>query len=314
MTNAPILTITFNPALDVTTATARLLPQKKLRCDRPVSAPGGGGVNVSRMIRKLGGASDAFVALHGPTGERYRRLAEEEGLRLIVHDGPDDTRESFQVAVRESSDFYRFILPGPYWTAGDQSALLDSLRARLQSGGYRWLVLSGSLPPGLDDDLYARIATEAAAHGIPVIADCSGPALTHMLTAPLFLLRSNQQEIAEAGRALDLRDAEPEAVARRLLAGGKIGAVLYSLGASGTVLVTEEGSRRWRPPAVPVRSLTGAGDSLTGALTLALASGRTLADAVRIGVAAAAAAALSEGSALAEPEDIARLLEEIEES
>lgn len=311
--SAPVLTVTLNPALDITTTTARLEPQRKLRCERAVETPGGGGANVSRMIHALGGASDAFVALDGPTGARWRRLAEAEGLSLIIEGAPGDTRESFQVAIDESGDFYRFILPGPHWDDVAGAQLARKLEAQIDSGAYRWLVLSGSLPPGMEARLPARIARKAAEIGIAVIADCAGPPLRHLLDAPLAILRLNRHDLAEAGVALGMADAAPDDIARSIVGTGRVEAVLYSLGAAGTVLVQPRGSVHFVPPAVEVVSLTGAGDSLTGTLVHALAYGSGIEDAARRAVAAAAATALQPGSRLADPADIERLLPDIRE-
>ncbi|GAB4135914.1 MAG: 1-phosphofructokinase family hexose kinase [Rhodothalassiaceae bacterium] len=309
---APILTVTLNPALDVSTRTARLESQLKLRCEKPAVAPGGGGANVSRMIARLGGESHAFVALGGPTGARWRRLAEAEGLALLMAEAPGDTRESFQVAIDGTGDFYRFLLPGPDWAEADGLRLEEALLAHLRGGRYRLLVLSGSLAPGLDPALPARLAEAASELGIATIADCAGPPLVALLKAPLRVLRLNRRDLAEAARALGCEGDPPDDVARAILAGGRIETVLYSLGEAGTAAVGRGACYRFVPPRVPVRSLTGAGDSLTGALAFALARGEDMTEAVRLGVAAAAATAMQPGSNLADPVDIERLLPRID--
>ena len=122
----PVLTITLNPALDLTTSVGRLEPRQKLRCEPPRYDPGGGGINVSRAIRKLGGDSLAFVALGGATGAQLRALLDEEGVAYTIYDSRGETRISFTVVDRSSDRPYRFVLPGPE-QSGEEDRLLAAL-------------------------------------------------------------------------------------------------------------------------------------------------------------------------------------------
>ncbi len=153
---AQILTVTLNPALDLATTTEAVLAGPKLRCDMPRADAGGGGVNVSRALRQLGGASTALVALGGGAGARLGELLVADGIDVLRLDAPGETRQSLAVTDRTSGGQYRFVMPGPTWDSSDVDRAVDSIVAA--SGKGTLVVLSGSLPPG-------RAAGPAAAVG-----------------------------------------------------------------------------------------------------------------------------------------------------
>ncbi len=302
-----ILTITLNPALDVTTAVTELVPHVKMRCDRPLREPGGGGINVSRMIAVMGGESTAFLALNGATGEDYRKLVAHTGIDARIYKAPDETRETIQVVDRTTGKQYRFVMPGPFWEASAAAGLLGAIEQEMISGRYGWVVASGSLPPGLPDDFYARIARIAQAYDIRFVLDTSGNALREGIKAPLDLVKPDCAEISELAGGVACEDEALEALAHTLLLKSGIKAMIYTRGEGGAVLVTAEGSQAWRPPYVKVESLTGAGDAFLALVVLSLANGESLADATCWGVAAAAATALAKGTAMGSRNDVIRL-------
>jgi 6-phosphofructokinase 2 len=111
--HAPAVTLTMNPALDVSSAVERVLPERKLRCGPSRFDPGGGGVNVARAIRNLGGSAIAVYPFGGSTGQAYRGFLEQAGIvgRVITIAG--NTRESFTVDETSTGEQYRFVLQGP---------------------------------------------------------------------------------------------------------------------------------------------------------------------------------------------------------
>ncbi len=306
-----ILTITLNPALDVTTAVTELVPHVKMRCDRPLREPGGGGINVSRMIAVMGGESTAFLALNGAVGEDYRNLVTHAGLDARIYEAPDETRETVQVVDRSSGEQYRFVMPGPFWEASAAADLLGAIEREMISGGYGWVVASGSLPPGLPDDFYARIALIAQTHDIRFVLDTSGKALREGIKAPLSLVKPDCAEISELAGGVGCKDEMLESVAHDLVLKSEIDALIYTRGEEGAVLVTPEGCKAWRPPYVKVESLTGAGDAFLALVVLSLANDETLASATCWGVAAAAATALAKGTAMGSRNDVIRLRDEV---
>ena len=122
-----ILTITLNPALDMTTSLDRLLPQQKLRCSAPRQDAGGGGVNVSRVIKELGGRSTAFVALGGHTGQQLRQLIATTGIPSEFFTIAGETRFSLTAMEETTGLHYRFVMPGPQVTEAETDQMLARL-------------------------------------------------------------------------------------------------------------------------------------------------------------------------------------------
>ncbi|MBK1634140.1 1-phosphofructokinase family hexose kinase [Rhodovulum adriaticum] len=294
-----ILTVTLNPTVDLSTGVGHVVPNEKLRCDAPVTDPGGGGINVSRAIRLLGGESRALVALGGHNGDKLRALLEGEGIRLIPLMAPGETRLSLAVTDGASGQQYRFVLPGPEWNAAGLRAILAAITTAVPHTGY--VVISGSVPRGLPDDFTERACAKLGARGARVVVDTSGPALARVARGsdcPPFALRMDQREAeVMAGRPLADR-ADSAAYAGELVAAGVADVVIVARGADGSVLAAEGVRLHAAAAQVPVRSKVGAGDSFVGAFTLALARGADLARALQWGVAAASSAVMTDATAL----------------
>lgn len=302
-----ILTLTLNPALDLATTVPRVEAGPKLRCAAPSAEPGGGGVNVSRAISHLGGTSRAVLALGGATGQRMAALMAAQGLDVLAVPAPGETRMSFAVTDAAGAQ-YRFVLPGPVWSAED----LDRLTAQLaeQAAPDALVVLSGSAPPGVPDDIIAQLCA-ALGPGREVIADTSGKALDHVAdhgATGLAVLRMDSAEAEDlSGQGLPER-ADSAWFAERLRQRGSATRVIVARGADGSVMAGPEGICHVTAVPVPVRSRIGAGDSFVGAFTLALARGMPAPEAFRLGAAAASAAVMTDGTELCRMQDVADLL------
>lgn len=304
--HAPIVTLTMNPALDVSSTVDRVVSEHKMRCGPSRFDPGGGGVNVSRAIRNLGGDSIAIYPLGGPTGQAYRGFIEAAGIvgRVITIAG--STRESFTVDELTTGEQYRFVLQGPTFREPEWRACLSVIGDHLPVGGF--LVASGSLPPGVPADFYAMLARIAHEHDIRVVVDASGAALAAALDEGVFLIKPSRDELAGlVGADADLGVDEQVDAARAIVAGGRAEVVALTLGAAGAVLVTAEGVLRSPTPQVEVASAVGAGDAFLAGLVLRLAQGRPIADAFRTAVAAGSATAMLPATELCRAEDVARL-------
>lgn len=297
-----IVTVTLNPALDLSTETAEVRPNRKLRCAPPRRDPGGGGVNVSRAIAKLGGASLCAVAAGGDAGAALLALLAAEGVeaRDLGLDLP--TRQSLAVTDLASGDQFRFVMPGPVWSAADLDRALARVVGWCAAGD--WLVPSGSLPEGVPPDTFPKLGARLAGTGVRMVLDTSGSALVAAAQARgLALLRMDDAEAeALAGTPLP-RAADSAGLARRLVGDGVAAMVQVARGAEGTVLATAEGCWLCRPPKVAVVSAVGAGDSHLAGVVLALARGADPLTACIAGVGAAASAVTTPDTALCRRED-----------
>ncbi len=304
-----VLTLTLSPTLDLATSADHVVPGPKLRCDAPRIDPGGGGVNVSRAIRILGGESLAIIVAAGHAGAMVEDLLRGEGIQPLVLPAPGPTRESLSVTDRSSGAQFRFVMPGPPWAGSDVEVVLTTASLVAQPGDL--LVLSGSQPPGVPVDFPHRLAMRLAARGADLVLDTSGAALRHIVETPgappIATLRMDETEAAElAGGRLRHRH-ETADFAAALVARGVARTVIIARGADGSVLAAEGLRLHGLPPRVQVVSKVGAGDSFTGAYVLALSRGAGPATALQSGVAAAASAVSTEATRLCRPEDVARL-------
>lgn len=301
-----VVTITLNPALDISASAPQVLPGPKLRLAAPLAEPGGGGVNVSRAVLALGGQTRALVALGGSTGARLAALLRADGVEAEIFDLPDETRESLNITDASNGAQYRFILPGPLWDAGLENAMLAQCRAALGAGVV--CVLSGSQPPGVSERFAIDLARAAGETGARLIVDTSGAALSRLASAPErgaapAVLRMNQSEAeAMSGRSFETL-AAMAAHARALVDAGVAECIIIARGAEGSVLATAGGIWHAAPPKVEVLSAVGAGDSFTAGLALGMARGLDWPQALELGTAAAAAAVTTPATALC-PRDV----------
>ena len=293
---APIVTLTVNPALDVSTSTEAVQPEHKMRCGPSRVDAGGGGVNVSRVIERLGGHSTAIYAVGGATGQAYRQLLEAEGIigRAIAIDG--STRENVTIDETSTGKQFRFVLQGPTLSDTEWQQCVSATEAAMHLGGY--VVPSGSLAPGVPDDFYARIARRARELGVRCVVDASGAALAAAVAEGVYLVKPSGRELGELVGAPTLTIDEKIEAARELVGRGRVEVVALTLGGDGAVLVTADSVTRLASPPITVRSTVGAGDSFLAAMVLRLAQGHDLAAAFRAGVAAGAATATTEATEL----------------
>ena len=305
---AEIVTLTPNPAIDISTSVDRIVPTHKLRCAAQQRDPGGGGVNVARVVKRFGGDVEAILPAGGFTGQLLRRLIDDEGIPNRIVETEAETREDFSVSELSTANQYRFVLPGQPLGKTEWRNCLDVLGATTPQP--KFVVGSGSLPPGVPNDFYAQAAEIARKLGAKFILDTSGAPLAVALEHGVYLIKPNLREMGElAGVALESQD-DWIAAARRHIDAGKVEVIALSLGHLGALLVTRDQALRSRAlPIKPVSSV-GAGDSFLGAMAFSLAKSDSLADSFRMGTAAGAAALINVGTGLCRPADAYRLYEQ----
>lgn len=304
-----IVTLTVNPALDVSTSVPYVLPDRKLRCQSPTHEPGGGGINVARAIRRLGGDALACFPAAGPAGSLLAALLDAEGVRHAVIPVAQWTRENLNVLEEVSGRQFRFCMPGPTLGEHEWRALLEWLVELRPAPAF--LVASGSLPPGVPADFYARVAAEARRRGSRVVLDTSGEPLTRAVAEGVFLLKPSLHELEALTGERDVDESRLADLAVSVVERGWCEVLVLSLGAGGALWATRSARERLAAPRVRVRSSVGAGDSMVGGIVWALAQARPLPEAVRFGVAAGAAAVMNPGTALCRRADVERLYPQV---
>ena len=312
-----LVTLTLNPAVDVSTSVATVTPIHKLRCSEGIWHPGGGGINVARVAQRLGSRALAVYPCGGVMGEALQSLLTQENLPQHPVPIAQETRQNFSVHETSSGQDFRFVLPGPELTSTELEACIDTWLQHLPESTHA--VISGSLPLGVTDDGYARLAQRAQTQGRRVILDASGAALQQALQVGVELVKPSLRELSElVGHPLEDLSAWREAAAS-LVERHQARVVALSLGEQGALVVTRQ--HHWRAQAVPVtvRSTIGAGDSFLGGwlhgwkqpASSATDDGGSIETAFRWAMATAASAVSSYGTALCDPQQVQRLLSEV---
>lgn len=294
----PILTVTLNPALDLSTAADEVRPDLKLRCDKPVVDPGGGGINVSRAIKIIGGQSTAMVALGGATGTRIAEMLKSDGLQILRLTAPGETRQSLAVTDRATGGQYRFVLPGPEWHKAHLADSMAAIAEAARVGG--WVVVSGSHPPGVAPGFEQMLTVRLKDGRAKLLVDTSGEALRALAgsSTPVDVLRMDSHEAQElAGRDLPLR-SDSAAFAASLVRDGAARSVIVARGADGSVIAGADGAWHAEATKVKVVSAVGAGDSFVAGFVLAMARDWPVEDALALGAAAASAAVMTPATEL----------------
>ena len=301
---AAIVTLTINPALDIATSTDRVEPTHKLRCSMPRYDPGGGGINVARAVHALGGDAVAIFPAGGAAGEMIRHLLEQQGVSHNAIAISGFTRESLAVEERMTGRQFRFLLPGPQISESDQERCLDQLALAAAEATY--IVASGSLPLGVPEDFYARIAKLAQSLGKRFILDTSGAALKQAGRG-IYLLKPSLRELGDLVGSEIRTEREQEQAAREIIEQGRSEVIVVSLGDQGALLVTAGRAERFAAIPVEASGSVGAGDSTLAGIMVSLCRGLELGEAVRYGMAAGAAALLGSGTELCRRSDVERL-------
>lgn len=300
-----IATLTLNPALDKNTRVEKLLPAKKLRCEKPEYEAGGGGLNVSRAISILGGSSIAIYAAGGAAGDKLDALLNAEGItenRIRIQ---KETRVNLLVTEISTGNQFRFGMPGNDLSPGEINKCMDEVKNL--PDGIEYLVASGSIPPGAPVDLYAQISEIARGKNIKFILDTSGDGLIKAAHTGLYMIKPNLRELSQIAGKEQINGLEQEEIARRIISEGKTEIVVLSMGPRGAMMLTRDLLEYVVPPTVKPTSTVGAGDSMVAAIVLSLSRGDDLRTALKWGVSAGTAATLTSGSELCRKEDVERI-------
>jgi len=298
-----VVTLTLNPSIDVHTSVSDVIHTEKMRCSTPRFDPGGAGVNVARALVSLGTEATAIVTAGGWTGSMLVDRLRASGPTVVSVPVGGSTRENTTVVERRTSRQFRFVMPGPRLSAGEEAECLAVFENSLPSGGSA--VISGSMPPGFSRSFLARAAAAAARRSCRLVVDTSGPALASVTNA--FLIKPSLRELRDVACSALPDRASRVAAARDLVRAHTAEVVVISLGARGELVVTADAAVD--VPGVPVSGIggLGAGDNMVAAIVHALDAGAGLIDAVRLGVAAGAAATLTPGSDPCRRSDVDRL-------
>lgn len=288
-----IVTVTLNPAIDQTLIVPKFVAGDTIRVQASRFDPGGKGINVSRVIRELGGESIAMGFAPGGLGRYIEQTLEAEGIECDFVHTKGETRTN--ITLMDESRHIQTILsdPGPATNLEAVTSLKRRLKRRLHDGD--WLVLAGSIPPPLTADVYSELIHEAQEQGVHTVLDADGAALQAGVEATPEIVKGNRRELERLlGRHLD-DEASTLAAARQV---HKIGVqtVVVTRGREGAVAVYNHKKLRGIAPRVRAVSAIGSGDAFLAGVVLTLSRGGTMDEAMRLGIAAGTATVLTPGT------------------
>jgi 6-phosphofructokinase 2 len=303
-----IITLTINPAVDKSTQFAGIVAEQKIRCQKPQFDAGGGGINVSKAIKRLGGESLAIFTSGGHTGLLLEDLIQSESIEYLAIKIKSWTRENFIAVDTTTNAQYRFGMPGDEILKEEIENIFELIKTQKAD----FVVASGSIPKGADEGFYSEIAKIAKQNDSKFVLDSSGDALKMAVDSGVYLLKPNIGELAKLVGVENLEMNDVDDAALELIHKKGCEIVAVSMGPQGALLVTKDICRLIPAPTVQKKSTVGAGDSMVGGMVWALANYKNPIEAVQLGVACGSAATMNEGTQLFKKTDVDRLLQWIQ--
>ncbi|MFN3635425.1 MAG: 1-phosphofructokinase family hexose kinase [Rhizobium rhizophilum] len=300
-----ILCLALNPAIDISSDAEVVRHTHKTRTHNQQQFPGGGGVNVARVIATLGGTCELMFLSGGATGELLEAMLKRLPIAARPFPIQDPVRVAYAVHETSTNLEYRFVPEGPLVTAGE----LAPVFAAITASDAEVVVASGSLPRGVPDDTYVQLAEIVASRGARLVLDTSGLPLSEALSrSQMYLVKPSLGEFeAFLGRKLTHDEVGP--AAQDYVRTGAAHYIAVTLGGDGAVLAAADRIIRLPAIDVPVNSATGAGDSFVAGMVWALAEGWDVEEAFRFGQAAGAATVMTAGTELCRRGDVFDLFE-----
>ena len=300
-----IVTITMNPAIDKSTEVDKLLPEKKLRCSELIVEAGGGGINVSKALKKLGGESLAIFPSAGPNGRLLEETLTSLKIKFQTISSKGNTRENMVIREKSTNAQYRFVMPGDGLSSNEMTECLRLIKECQPRPTI--IVASGSLPPGIDDSFFATLASIAREMGAKYIVDTSDAPLKLAAEEGVFLLKPNLHELSNLVGVDNLDIMDVDDAAMEVIQKGQCEVIVVSLGPAGALLVTKAGYEHIPAPTVQKKTTVGAGDSTVAGMVWMMSQGKSLREIVRFGVACGSAATMNSGTQLFNKEDALKL-------
>jgi 6-phosphofructokinase 2 len=299
----------MNPAVDKSTSVNKLVAEKKMRCSEMITEAGGGGINVSKALKELGGESLAIFPSGGINGRLIEKIFEVLGIDFKTIPIEKETRENIVVRENDTNLQYRFVMPGASVTEQEAQACFKIIQQLKPAPEY--IVASGSLPPGLPENFFARLAKIAKEQNARFVIDTSGIPLQLAAKEGVYLLKPNLSELCALAGVSYLQLNEVKNAAFNVIKKEQCEVMVVSMGAAGALLVTHDGCEQVTAPTVKKQSTVGAGDSMVAGMVWMLSQGRSLHETILFGVACGTAATMNPGTQLFTKEDVYKLYNQL---
>ena len=303
-----ILTLTVNPAIDRTFTVDRLAFEDRAYIDSTGESPGGRGINAACVIHAFGGKALAAITAGGPMGARLEDLLKCCGFEVVVVPIANESRTNLTITDRQGLTV-NLNHAGPRLEKAEVVRMEKIVREKM--AGAAWLMLAGSLPPGVPPSFYAKLIAAAREHKVKTLLDADGEPLRLGIEAGPTVASPNQHEAERLlNRALLTRGHFMEAVTRIRKMGAE--SVVLSLGSRGAVGLSGNRAIEVVPPRVDAVSPIGSGDALAAAFVWAMEQKNDFAEALRWGVATGTASALLPGLRFATREQSEKIYKHVE--
>ena len=298
-----IYTCTITPSIDYTTYLPDFHTATLNRSDEVFYYPGGKGINVSRVLKRLDVDSVALGFAGGFTGNYIEQFLEKEGIETDFIQTEEITRINVKIKAQEETELNG---PGPVINTEQQSVLMDKIKT-LKKGD--WFVLAGSLPESIPQSFFLEIASICTNQDIHFVLDTSGPALKELVLTQPFLIKPNEHELGELFDTIIANKQEACHYAKRLVNQG-VQNVIISMGEEGALLVTKDLVVSAEAPKGKVVNTVGSGDSVISGFIASYTKEKDAEKAFRYGVASGSATAFR--SDLCEKSDVEALLDQVQ--
>jgi 6-phosphofructokinase 2 len=305
-----IFTLTMNPTLDRYLYVDELKEDDTVRVKKYSDYPAGKGIDVSRVIRELGGVSVAIALLGGATGRKIEELLDQEGVIYTAIRVEPETRTN--IIIQLDGHQYRLSLPGEPVGKEKLEKVRETLQALVREGDT--VVISGSLPRGVSPDFYTGVIYILKQFGATVYFDSDGENLKAGVMAEPRGIKPNIHELSRlVGKVIEETDiATILSSAEKIKKDFGIKEVIVSIGSEGAILYADDGIWRVKVPRLPVVSAVGAGDAFLAAYVMKITEGAFYDEALRWAGAAGAATVLTPGTQLCRKKDVEALLSKVE--
>ncbi|MGF7034037.1 1-phosphofructokinase [Paenibacillus mucilaginosus] len=295
MTKSEVLTVTLNPSIDKTIVLPELRVGSLNRTSEVRLDPGGKGINVARLLHEFGVGVTAAGWSGGAEGEALMGYLKRDGIAASFTPVQGRTRTNLKIVDSSKELTTEINEAGAVVTEAELAAFIRDFTLLLENVSY--LILGGSIPPGVPDTIYARLAGIAREHGVKTVLDADGEALREGLQAVPFAVKPNIHELERLLGRILASDEEIVEAARELLGQG-VSIVIVSMGEAGSIAVSGQEAYRVKPFEITVKSTVGAGDSMVACLVHCLLQGKGLRDIAAWTAAAGTLTASKEGTQL----------------
>jgi 6-phosphofructokinase 2 len=300
-----IITITFSPSIDKSASVSAMQSDIKMRCSAPNTEPGGGGINVARVVNRLGGDVTAIFPSGGYTGKFFNYLLEKEKVPFVSIQSKNETKENFVIFDESTKKEFRFGMPSNEIFEHEWQLIIKEIE---KQENVNFIIASGSLPPGIPLNIYEQLSKIAKSKNAKFIVDTSGEGLKKAVNEGVYLLKPNLEELGILLDIKDLKIENVEATAKKLIQKKHCEIIVVSLGANGAMLITKDETHSIKPPKVEVKSTVGAGDSMVAGIVFGLSNNLSLMECLQYGIACGTATTMNLGSALCEKKEVEKLL------